>query len=72
REDQSQNPANSNAQAQSSGATTPQMSQPKPGNQGSDQQSNKELPATATLLPLLGILGLASGGIGLVFRKYRK
>ncbi|MGH9565349.1 MAG: hypothetical protein ACRD4I_05165, partial [Candidatus Angelobacter sp.] len=32
REDQSQNPANSNAQAQSSGATTPQMSQPKPGN----------------------------------------
>ena len=72
REDQNQNSANSNAQAQSSGPTTPQVSQPKPDSQSADRQSNKELPATATLLPLLGILGLASGGIGLVFRKYRK
>jgi hypothetical protein len=48
--------------------TTPQVSKPQPG----EQAPVKELPATATLLPLLGILGLAGGGIGLIFRRYRK
>lgn len=57
--------------AQESSATTPQVNQPKPGSQ-SEQESVRQLPATSTLLPLLGIIGLASGGIGLVFRKYRK
>jgi LPXTG-motif cell wall-anchored protein len=57
--------------AQESSATTPQVNQPKPGSQ-SEQESSRQLPATATWLPLLGIIGLASGGIGLVFRKYRK
>lgn len=57
--------------AQESGATTPQVNQPKPGGQN-EQESSLQLPATSTLLPLLGIIGLASGGIGLVFRKYRK
>ena len=48
--------------------TTPQVSKPQPG----EQAPVKELPATATLLPLLGILGLAGGGIGLIFRRHRK
>jgi hypothetical protein len=56
--------------AQESSATTPQINQPKPGSQ--NEQSSRQLPATSTLLPLLGIIGLASGGIGFVFRKYRK
>jgi cobalamin biosynthesis Mg chelatase CobN len=76
REEQAQSasasPAPETAQsAQESSATTPQVNQPKPGNQ-SEQQPSRQLPATSTLLPLLGIIGLASGGIGLVFRKYRK
>ena len=57
--------------SQESSATTPQVNPPKPGSQ-SEQESSRQLPATSTLLPLLGIIGLASGGIGLVFRKYRK
>ncbi|HKW74576.1 MAG TPA: hypothetical protein VJN64_03555 [Terriglobales bacterium] len=52
-------------------STIPQVNQPKPV-PPSEQQSSRQLPATSTLLPLLGIIGLASGGIGLVFRKYRK
>ena len=48
--------------------TTPQVGKPQPG----EKAPVKELPATSTLLPLLGILGLAGGGIGLIFRRYRK
>lgn len=63
--------------SQSSGAgqqsaTTPEISQQSPGNQGSDQQAGKSLPATSTLLPLFGLLGVASGGLGLLLRKLRK
>jgi hypothetical protein len=47
--------------------TTPQVAPPQPG----EQAPVKQLPATSTLLPLLGILGLAGGGIGLLFRRYR-
>jgi hypothetical protein len=60
-----------NEPAQESSATTPQVNEPKTASQ-SEQESSRQLPATSTLLPLLGIIGLASGGIGLVFRKYRK
>jgi hypothetical protein len=49
-------------------ATTPQINQ---GKAQSDQSSGR-LPATSTILPLLGLLGLASGGVGLWYRKSRK
>ena len=50
-------------------ATTPQINR---NQQTNDAQGSRRLPATATFLPLLGLLGLASGGIGLCFRKFRK
>jgi hypothetical protein len=69
---QAQQPAQPSQVSRPSGAaaqpTTPQVGQPKPG----EKPPVKELPATSTLLPLLGILGLAGGGIGLIFRRYRK
>ncbi len=66
-----QGEAGTTAQAGSENATTPQVNQPQSG-RNSGQESGKSLPATSTLLPLLGILGLASGGIGLFFRKFRR
>lgn len=48
--------------------TTPRTAQAQP----SEQAPVKELPATSSMLPLLGILGLAGGGVGLIFRRYRK
>lgn len=53
-------------------ATTPEISQKNSSSQQSDQQASKSLPATSTLLPLFGLLGLASGGFGLLLRKFRK
>lgn len=50
-------------------STTPQVNQ---NQQSNDAQGSRRLPATAGFLPLLGLLGLASGGIGLWFRKFRK
>lgn len=62
-------PAPPTAEAQAgTQPTTPQVGKPQPG----EKAPVKELPATSTLLPLLGILGLAGGGIGLIFRRYRK
>jgi cobalamin biosynthesis Mg chelatase CobN len=58
--------ANSSASAENS--TTPQINQ---NQQSNDAQGSRRLPATATFLPLLGLLGLVSGGIGLWFRKFR-
>lgn len=49
-------------------STTPQINQKQ---QSNDAQGGHRLPATATFLPLLGLLGLVSGGIGLWFRKFR-
>lgn len=50
------------------GATTPQIQ----NQQSNDAQGKGRLPATSTWLPLLGLLGAVSGGIGLLFRRFRK
>jgi cobalamin biosynthesis Mg chelatase CobN len=50
-------------------STTPQINQHQ---QSNDAQGSRRLPATATILPLLGLLGLVSGGMGFWFRKFRK
>jgi hypothetical protein len=50
-------------------STTPRVNQ---NQQSNDAQGGRRLPATAGFLPLLGLLGLASGGIGFWFRKFRK
>jgi hypothetical protein len=60
-------PAGSTATAGTS--TTPQIN---PNQQSNDTQGGNRLPTTSTFLPLLGLLGLTSGGIGLWFRKFRK
>jgi cobalamin biosynthesis Mg chelatase CobN len=57
-----------NASTSAENSTTPQINQ---NQQSNDAQGSRRLPATATLLPLLGLLGLVSGGIGLWFRKLR-
>lgn len=62
----SQKPATPEAAAENS--TTPQIN---PYQQSNDAQGSRRLPATATFLPLLGLLGLVSGGIGFWFRKFR-
>jgi hypothetical protein len=64
---QEQQPAGTAATA---GATTTPRINPK--QQSNDAQGKSKLPATATFLPLLGLLGVVSGGIGLLFRKFRK
>lgn len=46
------------------GATTPQVSQQSKRNEG-DQDRSTRLPASSTLLPLFGLLGIASGALGL-------
>jgi hypothetical protein len=55
-------------QTSSDNATTPQINQ---NQQSNDAQGTTRLPATATILPLLGLLGLASAGFGLLFRRFR-
>ncbi|HEX7285990.1 MAG TPA: hypothetical protein VF532_07390 [Candidatus Angelobacter sp.] len=65
---QAQPPANATGpSAAGAQPTTPQVAPPQPG----EQAPIKQLPATSTLLPLIGILGLAGGGIGLLVRRYR-
>jgi hypothetical protein len=56
------------ADTQAQNSTTPQINQ---NQQSNDAQGSRRLPATATFLPLLGLLGLVSGGIGFWFRKFR-
>ncbi len=58
--------ADTSASAENS--TTPQINQ---NQQSNDAQGSRRLPATATFLPLLSLLGLVSGGIGFWFRKFR-
>jgi hypothetical protein len=55
--------------ASAENSTTPQVNQKQ---QSNDAQGSRRLPATAGFLPLLGLLGLASGGIGFWFRKFRR
>src|SRR6478752_3458811 len=50
-------------------STTPRVNQ---NQQSNDAQGSRRLPATAGFLPLLGLLGLTSGGIGFWFRKFRR
>jgi hypothetical protein len=50
------------------GSTTPQINQ----QQSNDNQGRSRLPATSTFLPLLGLLGIVSGGLGIWFRKFRR
>jgi len=59
-------PADNGVSAENS--TTPQINQ---NQQSNDTRGSRRLPATATFLPLVGLLGLVSGGIGLWFRKFR-
>jgi hypothetical protein len=59
----------STASAQQNAGTTPQIRQTQPGEA---QENGQQLPATSTILPLLGLIGLASGGLGLWFRRSRK
>jgi len=49
--------------------TTPQIN---PNQQSNDAQGKSKLPSTASFLPLLGLLGLVSGGIGLLVRRFRR
>jgi len=60
-------PAGQSATAGNS--TTPQINQ---NQQSNDAQGRSRLPATSTFLPLLGLLGVVSGGLGLWFRKFRR
>lgn len=52
--------------ASAENATTPQINQRQ---QANDAAGSTRLPATSTFLPLLGLLGLVGGGIGLWLRK---
>jgi LPXTG-motif cell wall-anchored protein len=61
-------PQSSTPSQQGNTGTTPQINQP-PAN--SSKEDTRRLPATSTFLPLLGLLGLASGGLGLWFRRRR-
>jgi len=50
--------------------TTPQVSQKAQSNQSGNQDKGKSLPASSTLLPLFGVLGIGFGAVGLWLRKY--
>lgn len=60
---QSQSSAQQETPTQSSAGNNPQPTQ----NQAENE--NRRLPASSTLLPLLGLLGIASAGIGVWYRR---
>jgi hypothetical protein len=62
-------PADTNQGEAAGNSTTPQINQ---NQQSNDAQGRSKLPATSTLLPLFGLLGIVSGGLGLWFRKFRR
>ena len=59
----------SSNEAQQNAGTTPQIRRTQPAE---TQENGQQLPATSTILPLLGLIGLASSGLGLWFRKSRR
>ena len=62
-----QNGSSAQSTENASSSTTPRVNQRQSGS-----SENNHLPATSTVLPLLGLLGVASSGVGLWYRKYRK
>ncbi len=65
-----QNTDNSSAAQNQESPTTPQVRQKTPDNQNGNEDTGKSLPASSTLLPLFGLLGLGFGAVGLWLRKY--
>jgi hypothetical protein len=63
-----QNPENATPNQES--PTTPQVSQKAQSNQNGNEGNGKRLPASSTLLPLFGLLGLGFGAVGLWLKKY--
>jgi hypothetical protein len=59
------------AQNEGQSATTPQVSQRSNAAQKNGEEDNTRLPASSTLLPLFGVLGVASGAAGLWLKKHR-
>ena len=53
-------------------ATAPPVAPQPPPEQPAERQSIDQLPATSTFLPILGLAGILSGGIGLLVRKKSK
>lgn len=66
---QSGQTSQASAQNEGQSATTPQVKSNATQNNG--EEDNTRLPASSTLLPLFGVLGLASGAAGLWLKKYR-
>ena len=66
------------ARARGSSATQPSAPAVQPQSAGTETtaqaqpQSENKLPTSASILPLLGFLGLASGGLGVLLRRYRR
>lgn len=67
---QSGQASQASAQNEGQNTTTPQVSQKNNG-QSKGEEDNTRLPASSTLLPLFGVLGLASGAAGLWLKKHR-
>lgn len=67
---QSGQASQASAQNEGQSATTPQVSQRNNG-QSKGDEDNTRLPTSSTLLPLFGVLGLASGAAGLWLKKHR-
>jgi hypothetical protein len=65
-----QSTAQASAEQNHESPTTPQVSESAASDQNSKANNGTRLPASATLLPLFGVLGIAFGAVGLWLRKY--
>jgi hypothetical protein len=73
-QDRSQSATQPNSQASQenpNSATTPRINHPQP-QPGVREGESRSLPATATLLPLLGLIGVLTGGFGLYYYRPRR